>query len=243
MKLSDAELKLLLQADGLQRVDRVLLTLASFSQPASVKDIRAKAQSVGCKMVGWNISDIIGRAKGVAIQVNGGYELSEKGKAKLPDLGATWGSAAAAQVAVDLRTHLANVNDKDTRGFVEEAIACYEARLFRSAIVMSWLAAVDVLKKAVVKSHLSQFNAEAKRVDAKWKVAITADDIGTMKESDFLNRLVAISVIGKNTKQRLEQALTLRNGAGHPNSLQVGQNEVAAHIEALLKNVFEVFAP
>jgi hypothetical protein len=108
---------------------------------------------------------------------------------------------------------------------------------------MSWLAAVDVLKKTVVNSHLAQFNAEAHRVDAKWKIAVTADDIGAMKEGDFLNRLVAISVIGKNTKQRLEQALTLRNGAGHPNSLQVGQNEVAAHIEALLKNVFEVFAP
>ncbi|MGH6760241.1 MAG: hypothetical protein ACRECW_01440 [Phyllobacterium sp.] len=243
MKLSDAELKLLLQADGLQRVDRVLLTLATFSQPASVKDIRSKAESVGCKMVDWNISDIVARAKGVTIQINGGYELSEKGKARLPALGVTWGSPAATQVAVDLRTHLANITDKDTRSFVEEAIACYEARLFRSAIVMSWLAAVDVLKKAVVKSHLPQFNAEAKRVDTRWKTAVTADDIGAMKEADFLNRLVAISFIGKNTKQRLEQALTLRNGAGHPNSLQVGQNEVAAHIEALLKNVFEVFAP
>ncbi|WP_240230122.1 hypothetical protein [Devosia lacusdianchii] len=243
MKLSDAELKLLLQADGLQRIDRVLLTLAAFSQPASVKDIRSKAGSVGCNMVGWNISDIIARAKGVAIQINGGYELSEKGKAKLPELGATWGSPAATQVAIDLRTHLAKITDKDTRNFVEEAIACYEARLFRSAIVMSWLAALDVIKKDVVKSHLSQFNAEAKRIDAKWKVAVTADDIGVMKEADFLNRLVAISVLGKNTKQRLEQALTLRNGAGHPNSLQVGPNEVAAHIEALLRNVFEVFSP
>jgi hypothetical protein len=243
LKLSDAELKLLLQADGLQRVDRVLLTLAAFTQPASVKDIRAKAETVGCKMVGWNISDIIARAKGVAIQVNGGYELSEKGKAKLPELGVTWSSLAATQVAVDLRTHLANITDKDTRSFVEEAIACYEARLFRSAIVMSWLAAVDVLRKVVVKSHLTQFNAEANRVDVKWKTAITADDIGAMKEADFLNRLVAISVIGKNTKQRLERALILRNGAGHPNSLQLGQNEVAAHIEALLRNVFEAFAP
>lgn len=243
MKLSDAELKLLLQADGLQRVDQVLLTLATFSQPASVKDIRLKAESVGCRMAGWNISSTIARAKGVAIQINGGYELSEKGKARLPELGVTWGSPAATQVAIDLRTHLSNITDKDTRSFVEEAIACYEARLFRSAIVMSWLAAVDVLKKAVVKSHLTQFNAEASRVDARWKIAVTADDIGAMKESDFLNRLVTISVIGKNTKQRLEQALTLRNGAGHPNSLQVGQNEVAAHIEALLRNVFEVFDP
>jgi hypothetical protein len=129
LKLSDAELKLLMQADGLQRVDRVLLTLATFSQPASIKEIRSKAESVGCRMVGWNISDIISRQKGVAIQINGNYELSEKGKAKLPELGVTWASPMATQVAIDLRTHLANITDKDTRSFVAEAIACSEARL------------------------------------------------------------------------------------------------------------------
>lgn len=241
MKLSDSELKLLLQADGLQRVDKVILTIATFARPTGIKEIRDKAESVGFNMFGWNISDILARAKGVTISIRGRYELSEKGKAKLPQLGVTWGSPAATQVAIDLRTHLSNITNKDTRSFVEEAIACYEARLFRSAIVMSWLAAVDVLKKTVVESYLSEFNAEAKRVDPKWKAASTADDIGAMKEGEFLNRLVAISILGKNTKQRLEQSLALRNGAGHPNSLQIGQNEVAAHIEALQKNVFDVF--
>lgn len=108
---------------------------------------------------------------------------------------------------------------------------------------MSWLAAVNVLKKETVANHLTAFNAEAKKLNPRWKNATNADEIGAMNEGDFLNRLVGISVIGKNRKQRLEQALTLRNGCGHPNSLKVGKNEAAAHIEALLQNVFEVFNP
>jgi hypothetical protein len=59
-----------------------------------------------------------------------------------------------------------------------------------------------------------------------------------MKESDFLNRLVAIGVIGKNVKQSLKECLDRRNACGHPNSYKLGQNIAAAHIETLLLNVF-----
>jgi hypothetical protein len=65
---------------------------------------------------------------------------------------------------------------------------------------MSWLAAVHVLKNEIHQKHLVAFNAEAKRVDAKWKNAKTTDDVGLMKEYDFLIRIAAISVIGKNVK-------------------------------------------
>ena len=48
-------------------------------------------------------------------------------------------------------------------------------------------------------------------------------------------------IIGKNQKDELLKALKLRNGCGHPNSLKVGSNMVAGHIELLLLNVFEQF--
>ncbi|MDO9473435.1 MAG: hypothetical protein Q7J28_10305 [Caulobacter sp.] len=234
-------MKLWLQKDGLSRLDKVLLVLSTFEKPRGVSEIKAEARSVGCNMDKWNVSEVLGRGRGATLQVLGGHELSEKGKARLRDLGVDSASPAATQVAIDLRAHLASISDKDTRVFVEEAIRCYEAKLFRSAIVMSWLAAVDVLKKWIVNNHLAAFNTEARRVDSKWKDAKNSDEFGVMKEVDFLNRLVGISQLGKNPKQRLDQALTLRNGCGHPNSLKVGQNEAAAHIEALLKNVFEVY--
>jgi len=44
-----------------------------------------------------------------------------------------------------------------------------------------------------------------------------------MKESDFLDRLQAISVIGKSVKQELAKRLELRNSCGHPNTLTIGE--------------------
>jgi hypothetical protein len=63
-----------------------------------------------------------------------------------------------------------------------------------------------------------------------------------MKESEFLNVIEAISVIGKSVKQELLKRLELRNGCGHPNSLSIGEHTVSAHIEALILNVFSRFA-
>lgn len=241
MPLSNDDLKLWLQRDGLRRIDKLLVVLASSETPISVADIKAKAVGAGCAAQYWNVTDIFNRSKGLTLRVPGGYELAEKGKVHLQTLGIGEFSPAAYKVATDLRKHLENLKDADTRAFVDEAIKCYEARLFRSAVVMSWLAAIDVLKKAIVSDRLKEFNAEVRRINPKWKDAQNADDIGLLKESDFLDRLVGISFMGKNRKQRLEQALTLRNGCGHPNSLKIGQNEVTAHIEALLQNVFEVY--
>ncbi|AEI93363.1 hypothetical protein RLO149_c013620 [Roseobacter litoralis Och 149] len=171
-----------------------------------------------------------------------GWELTDAGKMHLRNMGVSKVSPAAMQVAVDLRAHLDNITDSQTRDFVEEAIKCHEAELYRSAIVMSWLGAMDVLHKHVHANHLAPFNAEAFRIAGKkWKKAVTADDLGKMGESDFLDRLEGLSIIGKNAKAQLKAALDLRNGCGHPNSLHVGPNKSAAHIETLLQNVFSKF--
>ena len=92
-------------------------------------------------------------------------------------------------------------------------------------------------------NHLAAFNAEALRIDPKWKEAKTTDDLGRMKESDFLDRIAVapLSVIGKSVKKELKDCLDRRNGCGHPNSLKIGPNAVAHHIEILLLNVFQKF--
>ena len=239
--LSPEDLKSAIQSDKLTRADRVIFVLSSLAQPASLDAIRIRAVMVGFPMDKWNITDILNKSK-YAIRVPAGYEVSEKGFGRLEALGVTRLPAAAAKVAQDLRKHLANINDDTTHAFVEEAIRCHEASLYRSAIVMSWLAAVGVLQNMVITKHLTAFNAESKKVDVKWKTAATTNDLGRRKEADFLDRIVAIGVIGKNVKTELVKGLNLRNGCGHPNSLKVSTNQVAAHIELLLLNVFDVFA-
>lgn len=62
-----------------------------------------------------------------------------------------------------------------------------------------------------------------------------------MGEFDLLQICQALGVIGKNVREELEVCLKLRNGCGHPNSLKVAESRVAAHIETLMQNVFEVF--
>jgi hypothetical protein len=98
-----------------------------------------------------------------------------------------------------------------------------------------------VLHHHVHQNHLAAFNAEAKRVNVKWKPANSQDDIGKRGESDFLNRIEALSIMGKNVKAQLKGCLDLRNGCGRPNSLNVSVRKSAAHMETLLLNVFQKF--
>jgi len=226
----------------LVRLDKLLLILSTFEQPCQIKDIGNQAGSAGFRIPkGWNVSSILERSGGLAIRTHDGWELADTGRQHLQELGISSISSAAVQVATDLRSLLSSIASGNTRNFMEEAIKCYELKLYRSAVVMSWLAAVDVLHDYVYKNCLSSFNTEAKRVYSKWKDAKSTDDLGTMNESDFLDRIVALSIIGKNVKKELKDCLDRRNGCGHPNSLRIGQNTVAHHLEVLLLNVFQKF--
>jgi len=62
-----------------------------------------------------------------------------------------------------------------------------------------------------------------------------------MREKDFLQILQSLSVVGKNVREELENCLRLRNACGHPSSLKISENRVAAHIEMLILNVFSRF--
>ena len=124
----------------------------------------------------WNPSNSLGRSKGMAIRTPKGWEITESGKLHLRNLGVSKISPAAIQVATDLREILSKINDSEIRSFLEEAIGCYEAQFFRSAIVMSWTGAVAVLHKYVHSNYLTEFNNEAKRVNSRCRDAISQDD-------------------------------------------------------------------
>ena len=240
--LKAADLKIWLHKD-LQRLDKLLLVLAAQDSPVSVSEVVKIAADAGFREIKtkqWNVSYILGASKGNAIRTTG-WEITEKGKGHLRNLGVSSITPAAMQPAIDLRNHLNKLTDPQTREFVEEAIKCHEAELYRSAIVMSWLGAMDVLQKHVHQNNLAAFNAEASRVNVKWKTAVSQDDIGKMHEGDFLDRIEALSIVGKNVKQQLKVCLDLRNACGHPNSVKISVNKSAAHIETLLQNVFENF--
>ncbi len=240
--LKPTDLKVWLHKKGLTRLDKLLFVLATFDAPCQINGIRTRAREGGFAIPrGWNLSSTLSRSGGLAVRTPDGWELTDSGRERLHSLGLTHLSPAAADVAHSLRAELANIKDADTRALVEEAIKCFEYQLYRAAVVFSWVAAVQLLQQYVHANHLAAFNAEAQRVDTKWKPAKSTDDFGRMKESDFLDRLVALSIIGKNVKTELVDCLDLRNGCGHPNSLKLGANTVAHHLEMLLLNVFKAF--
>lgn len=241
--LEPSILKDLLHQQELSNRDRLLLCLAATpNKPKTVAEIRDIATQAGLrKATSWNISDQLSKATGLAIRTTGGWELTGPGRRYVTQLAGPVIIAPAVKVAPILRTHLSAITNSDTRAFTEEAIRCYEAKLFRAAVVLSWVGAVSLLYDHVIAKHLMEFNAEARKRDPKWRDAKSKDDLSRVKEHDFLQMLHAISVIGKNVKEELEGCLKLRNACGHPSSLNVGEHRVSAHIEVLMLNVFAVF--
>lgn len=221
---------------------KLLLILASLGKPSQIRDVSATAVSAGFRIPkSWNVSARFKSMRGLAIRTPAGWEITKKGRQALADAGLATVGAGATQVAVDLRVTLSKINDPETHSYVDEGIRCYEAKCFRAAVVMTWLAAIDILKKEAFRNHLSSLNAEIRRINPKWKDAKVVDGLDEIKEFDFLERIHSIGIIGKNVKQKLQECLKTRNSCGHPNSFKIGQNAVASHIEILLLNVFNKF--
>lgn len=189
----------------------------------------------------WNVSDYLSKAKTLAIRTTSGWELTSAGKSLVAETAGSLLPSVTVLVVSGLRNQLPTIPSESTRAFVEESVKALESKLYRSAIVLSWVGAMSVLYDHVVNLHLPSFNAEATRRDTKWKPAKSPDDLARMKEYEFLQALCAISVLGKNVKDELEVCLKLRNGCGHPNSLIVGEHKASAHVETLVQNVFAKF--
>ena len=175
--------------------------------------------------------------KGFAIRVTAGWELSDSGRAHLNKM---MGGPVVA-VSSSLREYLEKITKIETKNFVEEAVQCFEAKLYRAAVVLSWVGAISVLHDHVFNNHLRKFNEKAKLNNPNWKDAKCTDDFTRMKESVFLVVCESASVYGRDVKKELEAALDFRNSCGHPNSLITGEHRVSGHIETLILNVYSKF--
>ena len=241
--LDSSALRDLLSKRELSLRDKLLLCLATDPDRAwLIKEIRDLAVSAGLRVAkASDLSTPLSRAKSLVARTSAGWELTSDGKTYVVELAGPFLPSVTPLVLSSLRNHLSLLQDSDTKSFVEEAVKCFESKLYRSSIVFSWIGAVSVLHKQVHLNHLSAFNSEALRRDPKWRAAKTVDDMARMKEFDLLQGIQSISLIGKNVKDELEVCLKLRNGCGHPNSLQVGEHKASAHIETLIQNVFAKF--
>ncbi len=245
--LSKGDLKKLLLQPGLSKTDRILLILSYNDCPKTATQVRNIAREASC----WEISEdknvgaLLSMSK-ATIKTPKGWALTSTGKADVSDMIESVGADILQQkpdriseVEDSLRQHAKKINDDRIAAFVEEAISCFEHCNYRAAVVLSWVGTIGLLHKIVADNHLQEFNSEVIRINSKWKKAKNPDDLSRMKESDFLDILPKLSIIGKNVKNELKGCLRLRNSCGHPNSLQIRENQAAAHLENLILNVFE----
>ena len=242
--IDKSRLKDLLSKPEYSKLEKILICLAvEVDDPFQVKEIKKLAVSSGLRLAkNWNISQFLSASNGLAIRTDDGWELTSDGRTRVSEIAGSVASSPILVIASSVRQYLPKISDKKTKEFVEEAIECYESKHLRAAVVLSWVGAMSLLYKHVIENCLVSFNAEATRRDAKWKNAKNADDLGKMKEANFLHVIEHLSILGKNVKQELETCLKLRNSCGHPNSLVIGESRVASHMEILVLNVFSVFA-
>lgn len=239
--LTIEQLKQVVHESGVTKTDSALLCVAaaggSSVATAAVRAVAIDAGVKGAKKI--NFSAHLSAAEDKVFKTPSGWELTSVGRKHVAALaGKSLSVSPAATQAQALRALLPKIKNDDARAFLTEAIVCAEQSLFRAAVVLSWVGAVALLHDVAVAKHLAAVNAEATRRDPKWKIAKTADDLGRLKESAFLEIAEAVSIFGKNVKQELEISLKLRNSCGHPNSLKIGTNKVAAHLETLALNVY-----
>jgi len=238
------QLKQAVHRKGVTKTDAALLCVATAggkaASTATVRKLTLEAGVKGHKKV--NFSAHLSSAEDKVFKAADGWELTVSGREYVAGLAAQGLSVSpAATEAQALRALLPKLQNEEAQAFLTEAIVCAEQSLFRAAVVLSWVGAIALLHETAVVKHLAAFNAEASRRDAKWKAAKTTDDLGRLKEVTFLEIAEGVSMFGKNVKQELDGCLKLRNACGHPNSLKIGANKVAAHLETLALNVYAVF--
>ncbi len=240
VKLEEA--KRIVHGQRLNSRDQLLALLAvNPAAPIHVERIKERCVEAGLpKLAKKNISDILSRSNGLAARTAAGWELQQPGLIRVRKLAQdVHVNLVVTHSSQSLRSHADSIKDALTRSFVMEAIICFEARQFRAAVVFSWAGAIALLHQHVFATKVAEFNTEAIRRDTKWRHAKQQDDLGRMKERDFLDVCESIGVMGKNVKLLLQnECLLLRNSCGHPNTVEIAENSVAAHIEKLIKNVF-----
>lgn len=240
--LNSATAKYLIQ-HAKTRADKTIIALGTFETCASIKEIQtalAMLGEPGSKK--WNLSQTLSAANKRAVRTSSGWELTAKGSAELSSNAAQHGGSSSIKISAEtLRKLLPGIQNPDVRAFIEEGIGCIENNLLKAAAVFTWVGALAVLHHFVVTNHLITFNADAVKKDPNWRPAKNTDGLGLMKESDFLDALVRIGVLGKNVKTELKTCLDLRNGCGHPNSLAIGEAKILAHVETLVLNVFSKY--
>jgi hypothetical protein len=128
------------------------------------------------------------------------------------------------------------------RPYLEEAVACYSAALYRAAILMTWSATMRHLLlsvetraggvKAIEACNRTRFGASKGYRQIK-----KVDDILYLRESQFIQLGEDAGMYNRNARKLLAERLQTRNLCGHPTGYKPGREETVIFVESLMLNV------
>lgn len=150
------------------------------------------------------------------------------------------GRPGARQVSTGLRATLAATSDPAIHAYLEEAVACFEFKQFRSSLIMSWCVAYGLVRAWIYRNHLSALNSEM----AGWKTpkAISSfDDFQDLTEGVVLETARKAGIMSKEQHKLLKRLLDDRNSYAHPTTRNMSAATAEAYIEAVLRDVIPAF--
>ena len=132
------------------------------------------------------------------------------------------------------------VSSEAERLFLTEALACFRAKAFRAAIVMTWNLAYDHFQEWIVQNHLGAFNARISAVFQKKNgvtIVTKQDFTNYFKESEVIDIAKSAGFLHDNMKKILIEKLAKRNMAAHPSLVDITQFQAADVISDLVNNI------
>jgi hypothetical protein len=174
----------------------------------------------------------------IFVRIKGKYYLHREHSAKLASN--LKGSHLVVAVKSALRDLLPRIKDPNQKTFLAEALACFEVKAYRAAIIMVWILAMDHLFQYILAHRLAAFNKVlAANTDKRIKIsAIGArDDFSEIPEGKFIEFCRSAKIISNDVRKILDIKLGIRNTCAHPSGVAISEPKTIDAIDDLVNNV------
>lgn len=120
---------------------------------------------------------------------------------------------------------------------LEEAIACVENKLYRSAHVCAWAAFIDFIEEKISSDGLVKIHTAY----PSWSGFLTIEDLKeNIPEHQIIESAKKVGLINKAESKALIGLLSKRNECAHPTSYVPDLNESLGYISELLNRISKI---
>jgi hypothetical protein len=185
----------------------------------------------------WNVNDVLGKSAPFvhAPGADGGvflFELTDTGERAVRDqLGLPTAEPEVEHDVGALQHLAASLSDEQVKSYISEALTCLQIGALRATVVFVWTGAVATLRDTVWAHGAPAIDAAVKAHRPNAPDFKKKDDFAYVNDANLLQVAQDLAVVDKTQKQRLQEALDLRNSCGHPSKYSVGEKKVSAFIE------------